>query len=163
MKDKKEHILNTISDTMAKMFYYDRKEDEDLGTDGFEDAIKAGEITYHEILSKILEEVAFLRDIKVDIVPFVVEEEKHFKLKYTDFDKLVNQHIDGIDNYEVVAYEELNNDSSNKFSGTGIFVEYEEEELLDISKRHFKANIYLNQLVRLGVLPAGDYLIEVNW
>lgn len=163
MNKDKEQIIGLVDYAFGNLFYYDRKEDEDFGQDGFADAIKVGVITYDEILEKIIDEIAFLKDVEVDVVPFQVEEEKCFILDYNDFDDLVNKYIDGIKDYEVVAYEEWNNDSSHMYRGDGKLDELDIDSLKVISNKMYKSHIYLNKLVELGVLPVGNYRIEVSW
>lgn len=49
---RKETILNTVDDAVSDLLYYDRKEDEELPRGAIEEALKAGEITVEEIVSK---------------------------------------------------------------------------------------------------------------
>ena len=55
--DKKELILDTISDIIAKFLWYDRKEDEELPRGEIEKAIKDGLITIEEICEKFKKEL----------------------------------------------------------------------------------------------------------
>jgi len=110
----------------------------------------------------MIHEIAFLKAIE-PIVPFNVEEEKCFVLDYDDFDMLVNKHVPGVKNYEVIAYEEWGNDSSHMFRGDGHLDQYDLGEIEDVSKLHYKARAYMNYLVNAGVLPKGEYRIEVSW
>lgn len=48
----KNIIENTIEDTVANFFYYDRKNDEELKVGEIELAVKKGVITKEEILEK---------------------------------------------------------------------------------------------------------------
>lgn len=50
-KSRRQHILDTVNDLVASFMYYDRKEDEDLPCGAIQEAVKAGEITYEEIVS----------------------------------------------------------------------------------------------------------------
>ena len=55
MKTKKEIILGTIDDLIAKFLYYDRKDDEDLRVYEIEKSIEAEEISLEEIKAKFCE------------------------------------------------------------------------------------------------------------
>jgi len=50
-KTRREIILDTISDSITDLFYYDRKEDEDLPRGAIEKAVRNGEITVDEIVT----------------------------------------------------------------------------------------------------------------
>ena len=49
-KSRRELILDTVSDLVSNLLWYDRKEDEDLPRGEIEAAIAAGEITVEEIV-----------------------------------------------------------------------------------------------------------------
>lgn len=49
---RKQTILNTVDDAVSNLLYYDRKEDEKLPRGAIEEALKAGEITVEEMVSK---------------------------------------------------------------------------------------------------------------
>mgnify|MGYP001619845374 CR=1 FL=1 len=51
-KSRRQHILDTASDLVGKFMYYDRKEDEVLPRGAIQEAVKAGEITYEEIIAE---------------------------------------------------------------------------------------------------------------
>ncbi len=58
MPDKtKKLILGTVSDTMWRLLYYDRKEDEELPVGAIENAIKDGTVTVEEILAAVRKEI----------------------------------------------------------------------------------------------------------
>jgi len=48
--DIRQTILNVIEDTVSKFFYYDRKDDEELGVGDLSDAIESGIISVNEIV-----------------------------------------------------------------------------------------------------------------
>lgn len=50
-------IQNTVTDLVANLFYYARKEDEDLPVGGIQEAVAAGEITVDEIVAQFADEV----------------------------------------------------------------------------------------------------------
>lgn len=64
---KKQHLLNSITDGVSKVFYYDRNDDEDLSPDDVNELIKNREVTLRELVDQfkgaILENYP---DIKVD-------------------------------------------------------------------------------------------------
>ncbi len=49
--DRRDLILDYISDLISNFLYYDRKEDEDLPLGAIEESIKAGEITVDEMVT----------------------------------------------------------------------------------------------------------------
>ena len=55
MKDIKQTILDTIDDTVAKLVYYDRKEDEELPVGAIDQAVRDGVITVDEMVEKFRE------------------------------------------------------------------------------------------------------------
>lgn len=57
MTDRRQHIINTVSDMVGSLLYYDRKEDEDLPRGEIEAAIKTGEVQIEEILEIIEKEL----------------------------------------------------------------------------------------------------------
>jgi hypothetical protein len=53
----KERILGAIEDSIAKLLYYDRKEDEDLPRGTIEKAIEDGVVTVDEIVELFRKEL----------------------------------------------------------------------------------------------------------
>lgn len=51
MKTRREHIEDTLEDLISNLFYYDRKEDEDLPRGAIEQAVANGEISQEEIIA----------------------------------------------------------------------------------------------------------------
>jgi hypothetical protein len=51
-------IKNTISDMVADLLYYDRKEDDALPMDAIDGAIRRGEITVDEIVAQFRDDLA---------------------------------------------------------------------------------------------------------
>lgn len=47
---RRKIILETISDTVSRFLYYDRKEDDELPRGAIEEAIESGEISVDEIV-----------------------------------------------------------------------------------------------------------------
>ena len=57
MTDRRQLILDTVSDLMSNLLYYNRKEDEELPVGAIEEAVWAGEITESEILAVVEKEL----------------------------------------------------------------------------------------------------------
>lgn len=55
--NRRERILNRVSDLVKNFLFYDRKEDRKLPLGGIEDAIEAKEITVEEIVDEFKEEL----------------------------------------------------------------------------------------------------------
>jgi hypothetical protein len=51
---RRQIILNVIADQIADLLYYDRKADEALPVGAIEAAIKAGEITKHDMAAAFM-------------------------------------------------------------------------------------------------------------
>jgi hypothetical protein len=54
-KSKQELLLDTITDLVSDLLYYDRKEDEELSADDIEDLLHNGGITIDEMVEKFRE------------------------------------------------------------------------------------------------------------
>jgi hypothetical protein len=52
---RRAHIEATLNDMIVDLFYYDRKEDENLPIGAIEAAVLAGEITETEIIEQVTE------------------------------------------------------------------------------------------------------------
>lgn len=50
-KTRRQRIIDIVTDSIAGMMYYDRKEDEDLPRGAIEEAVAAGEITVEEMVT----------------------------------------------------------------------------------------------------------------
>lgn len=55
--ERKETLLDEISDLVSKFLYYDRKEDEELPRGAIEEMIEEGEITVDEIIDAFASEL----------------------------------------------------------------------------------------------------------
>lgn len=89
-------------------------------------------------------------------------------LEYQEFDNLVNEHLKPALYYEVVPDQEWSNDESHTFSVTE--EEYTESDREEVQE--FIANkglsftspaLLLSELATRGVIPWGEYIIEVCW
>ena len=108
------------------------------------------------------------------------------KLSYHELDALVNEHFPK-SNYQFIANEEANNDNVYEFSNIrkddlldeiipptrekytefyGVY-EYHLQEFMEfISGKKYQAYMtqrLLEYFVYLGILPEGNYLIDVSW
>lgn len=54
-KDKRQLILDTLSDLLTQFFYYDRKEDDRLPVGAIEKAIRKGKISVEELVDEFRE------------------------------------------------------------------------------------------------------------
>lgn len=57
MRNRREYILDIITDTISDFLYYDRKEDDILPRGAIQEAIQVGEITVEEIVERFEEEL----------------------------------------------------------------------------------------------------------
>lgn len=75
-KTRRQHIIDQLTDGIADLLYYDRKEDEDLPHGAIEAAVQAGEITVQEIVTIWSDE---LRDgLRQEITSREIEKLKDF-------------------------------------------------------------------------------------
>lgn len=57
IEDMKQTLFNLIDDTIAKLLYYDRKEDEDMPRGKIEEMIASGEVTVDEIVNRFKDQL----------------------------------------------------------------------------------------------------------
>jgi hypothetical protein len=90
----------------------------------------------------------------------------YYVLKYSEFDRLVADNY-GLSEYECVADMEWNNDTYNYLCGTGVVDGYDQRKLdaalMGNKSVAYMAGDWLNQLIKDGILEAGDYLVHVSW
>lgn len=84
-----------------------------------------------------------------------------FEVEYHELEQLIHEKL-GWEDYDFVAAEECDNDSSHSFSVNG---DVDEDEITSLEKGEY---LYHNQaildyLCKLGHIEAGDYLVEVCW
>lgn len=87
---------------------------------------------------------------------------------YNELDKLINDtFFEGKNKYEFVCDEELMNDVIKSYDGIdGVFhYKWDKEETDEFltGKTSCRARLALNELCRRGIIPAGNYLINVSW
>lgn len=56
-KERKEKVFLTVRDLVADLFYYDRKEDEDLPVGAIESLMESGQLEIEEIVKCFREEI----------------------------------------------------------------------------------------------------------
>jgi hypothetical protein len=85
-----------------------------------------------------------------------------FVLTFNELDNLIHTYY-GIteDEYEFVADAEAHNDSAYTFNVVGILTEYEEKDIKNNASITTAAR--LNDMCKAGIIPKGDYLIDVRW
>ena len=95
-----------------------------------------------------------------------------FILDYVEWDDLINKVLTPTYEYDVVADEEWNNDTDHYFSNVVpddslYFIRYGEPKVQEVltngRKAHYATWELLTELVNRDLLPAGNYLIRVNW
>ena len=87
------------------------------------------------------------------------------KVDYHDFDKMVQQTYNRPD-YECVAWEEWSNNESHEIPVDGYVAEYDRGELEEFKNgtgNYVSAYSLLDDMASQGLIPTGDYLIEVYW
>lgn len=103
----------------------------------------------------------------------VGRQKSYFELEYHDIDKMVNEYFNIQSNeYECIAYEELNNYSMKRYivyeELEDIMLEFEMPKIAQalLSRRandlpHLGA--ILNYMCYKCEIPPGDYLINISW
>lgn len=90
------------------------------------------------------------------------------EVSYNDIDALINRHFPNmLSDYEIVAYEEWNNDESHDYTLNGKVSEYDLKcvhRMQETGKwKHYSTSHILNYLCSLGVIEPASYLIDVSW
>lgn len=92
------------------------------------------------------------------------------KVDYNEFDRALSEFLKSkgakSSDFEVVAHHELSNDSSQKFS----VGQYEWQKLEDSDKEEilggkldFRGQDILNWMHEEGLVPAGEYIVDICW
>lgn len=90
------------------------------------------------------------------------EKREVFLVNYKNLNEFINYHYPNLkDKFEIVADEELNNDSEILIGVTGEIDEYTESEIKS-GETDFMTTAYMDDLCKKGVIPAGKYLIQVS-
>ena len=102
-----------------------------------------------------------------------MKSETYHVLPYHEFDDLVNTHLKPAMTYEVVSDQEWNNDENHTFSITEEeYTESDREEVQEfiVADLSFSSPCVfvspaalLSELAARGIIPWGNYLIEVCW
>ena len=92
------------------------------------------------------------------------------KVNYNNFDKAICEFLKqkGAKDceFEIVAHHELGNDTDKAFL-VGKYdwhklVESDKEDILN-GELHWKGETILNWMYEDGLIPAGEYLVEISW
>ena len=92
------------------------------------------------------------------------------KVEYNEFDKALSEFLKSKEakdsDFEVVCHHELSNDSSQKFS----VAQYDWQKLEDSDKEEilggkldFRGQDILNWMHEEGLVPAGEYIVDICW
>lgn len=89
-------------------------------------------------------------------------------LDHHEFNKLVNEHLKPSEEYEVVPDQEWNNDESHSYSAQQ--ADYSSADRHDVAAylrgepdAWVSPGQLLSELADRGVIPWGEYIIEVSW
>lgn len=95
------------------------------------------------------------------------KEEKVFRLDHDELDRFIAK-VYGLKDFSVVMTEEASNDSTLSFAEISARKQDEYDlEMLDNFKqginRRFFTHVILNDLCIQGLIPPGDYIVDVCW
>lgn len=103
-----------------------------------------------------------MEEIKMEM-----EEVLYYRVDYYEWERVVNEFYKPTPKWRFVLDHEANNDSYYAFNIIGKVNDYDKKELEefkeDSGNKNWMTNILLNDLCRLGLIPKGNYLIEVCW
>lgn len=91
-------------------------------------------------------------------------------VNYNDLDRAISEFLKekGAKNteFEIVAYEELGNDSDKAFNigkyDWAVLDEKDKQEILR-GNLYFRTGVILEWMCAEGKIPAGDYVVEISW
>lgn len=99
-----------------------------------------------------------------------VKTETVHRMDYGDVGDLLNEHFPQLKGeYDFAAAEETGNDEARSFSVSDKPAEpgsmEADYDLPDIESGNwqYRTNIYLDELARRGVIPAGSYVVDISW
>lgn len=91
-------------------------------------------------------------------------------VNYNDFDEAISEFLKEKGatetSFEIVAYEELGNDSAQTFDiGKYDWAVPNEEDKAEIlnGTLHYRTGDILEWMCAEGKIPAGDYVVEISW
>lgn len=94
------------------------------------------------------------------------KKETVFSVEYYDLDKFIKDEF-GFDEFEVVAIEELNNDSVKSIIVNGNLYEWDEKDIKNILEskepKMYRTGLLMNYLCKIGKIQPGKYIIKVSW
>lgn len=94
-----------------------------------------------------------------------IKKEIVLKMDYRLFDEIVNKFYNK-NNYDIVAYEELNNYSSKEYNiKKKKLSPYDEKNLQNFIDTDYQwvTQILFQDLCNKGILEEGKYIIDVSW
>lgn len=85
---------------------------------------------------------------------------------YSDVEELLCKYF-GLDEYSVPCAEETGNDTSLSYHLDGLLTEYDQKFIQDVlstkDTRSYGTQTLLNYLAFIGLLPRGQFIINVSW
>jgi hypothetical protein len=98
------------------------------------------------------------------MTPFKYTTETVIRCDYKEIERIVQKHYK-VKNWSIVADQECNNDSSLSFSVRCKLDKYDKERVKDFKKDDdtFMSNALLDNLCFLGLIPEGEYIVDVMW
>ena len=95
-----------------------------------------------------------------------IEGKQIMKVQYRELEKLVLETY-GFREYSVCAEEELGNGSNMTVDVDGDIDEFDEEDLQQMivtkEAKKYSTHILMNDLYRKGLIPKGEYLVQIYW
>jgi len=90
------------------------------------------------------------------------------RVDYSDLDEFLTERFGLPDTYEVVAIEELNNDTIKSINVNRERIGSYSQKYIDAVVKDKKPKLYgtgtiLCHLCNLGEIPEGEYLIDISW
>ena len=92
--------------------------------------------------------------MKIEIVTFL-------KVDYSEIEEIINEHY-GFDDYSLASAEEVGNDVLLQWNIDGVVDEYDAEQIVARAESYY-TRAYLNDLAQQGIIPKGEYLIDISW
>ena len=89
------------------------------------------------------------------------ESKTAFFVESHDIEKILQNEF-GFKEYSIVAAEELGNYMSLEYRLDGKLDDSDEKHLAE-KRNQWSTRIYLNDLVRRGIIPEGMYVIDCSW
>ncbi len=96
----------------------------------------------------------------------LMQKKTYIEMEYHELDELIQRTFGH--RYEVVAFEEWNNDSSHSWTfKVEKLSEYDQKTLDEFiisgKIKNWRTYVLVQHMVNTGVLEPGNYLIEISW